>query len=172
MTFFAGTFMRHPLALAAAAAVLTHLKDEGPELQRRLNLRTTELVETLQRCAAELDAPVTISHFSSWFCVTFEPEVPYAALFYAFMRNKGIHTWEGRASFITTAHTADDLSRVVSAFTESLIDMRRAGFLPAARAVDTPPVPGARRGKRPDGRDAWFLPDPDRPGRYLEVTVA
>jgi len=35
-----------------------------------------------------------------------------------------------------------------------------------------PPVPGARRGKRPDGREGWFLPDPDRPGRYLEVSLA
>ena len=33
MTFFAGTFVRHPLALAAAKAVLHHLKDAGPELQ-------------------------------------------------------------------------------------------------------------------------------------------
>ena len=35
VTFFAGTFVRHPLALAAAAAVLKRLKQEGPQLQRR-----------------------------------------------------------------------------------------------------------------------------------------
>src|SRR5262249_17254307 len=37
VTFFAGTFVRHPLALASARAVLEHLKREGPELQERLN---------------------------------------------------------------------------------------------------------------------------------------
>ncbi len=32
VTFFAGTFVRHPLALAAAHAVLKHLKQEGPRV--------------------------------------------------------------------------------------------------------------------------------------------
>src|SRR5579883_2970636 len=36
VTFFAGTFVRHPLALAAARATLLHLKAEGPALQERL----------------------------------------------------------------------------------------------------------------------------------------
>ena len=34
VTFFAGTFVRHPLALAAANAVLERLRQGGPELQR------------------------------------------------------------------------------------------------------------------------------------------
>jgi hypothetical protein len=34
VTFFAGTFVRHPLALAAARAVLERLRQEGPEMQR------------------------------------------------------------------------------------------------------------------------------------------
>ena len=33
VTYFAGTFVRHPLALAAAHAVLLHLKKEGGKLQ-------------------------------------------------------------------------------------------------------------------------------------------
>src|SRR6202041_3316764 len=32
VTFFAGTFVRHPLVLAAALAVLKHLKAAGPAL--------------------------------------------------------------------------------------------------------------------------------------------
>ncbi|MGH6951625.1 MAG: aminotransferase class III-fold pyridoxal phosphate-dependent enzyme, partial [Vitreimonas sp.] len=43
-TFFAGTFVRHPLALAAAKAVLLHLKQHGPALQEALAARTQELV--------------------------------------------------------------------------------------------------------------------------------
>jgi hypothetical protein len=60
---------------------------------------------------------------------------------------------------------------VVDVFTETLVEMQQAGFLPAPESAG-PPVPGARRGKRPDGREGWFLPDPDRPGRYLEVSTA
>jgi glutamate-1-semialdehyde aminotransferase len=35
VTFFTGTFVRHPLTLAATAAVLKHLKAAGPSLQER-----------------------------------------------------------------------------------------------------------------------------------------
>ena len=34
-TFFAGTFVRHPLALAAAKASLVHLRDAGPDIANR-----------------------------------------------------------------------------------------------------------------------------------------
>ena len=47
VTFFAGTFVRHPVAMAAARAVLTHLQAAGPSLQEGLNARTTELVAKL-----------------------------------------------------------------------------------------------------------------------------
>ena len=39
VTYFAGTFVRHPLALAAAKAALEHLKARGPELQTQLNVQ-------------------------------------------------------------------------------------------------------------------------------------
>lgn len=167
VTFFAGTFVRHPLALAAAHAVLTYLKSEGPELQRRLNLRTTQLVETLTGVAADLSAPVRITHFSSWFCLNFSPELPFASLFYAYLRAHGIHLWEGRCGFITTAHTDADLERVVDAFRASIVEMQAGNFLPGGE--EQPPMAGARKGRDPSGRKAWFVPDPDRPGKYLQV---
>ena len=48
MTFFAGTFVRHPLALAAANAVLKRLKQSGPDLQNRLNTRTARVGRYLE----------------------------------------------------------------------------------------------------------------------------
>ncbi|MDF5715348.1 MAG: aminotransferase class III-fold pyridoxal phosphate-dependent enzyme [Rhizonema sp. NSF051] len=42
-TFFAGTFNKHPLALATARAVLKHLKNQGLALQEQLNQRTAQL---------------------------------------------------------------------------------------------------------------------------------
>jgi acyl transferase domain-containing protein/glutamate-1-semialdehyde aminotransferase len=169
VTFFAGTFVRHPLALAAAHAVLQHLRREGPELQERLNRRTTELVDAMARVGSELGAPVRITHFSSWFCFAFPSDVTCAGLFYAYMRDRGIHIWEGRAGFITTAHSDADLERVVAAFRDSIAEMQEAGFLP--RIAAEPPAPGARKGRDAAGNDAWFVPDPDRPGKYLQVLV-
>jgi glutamate-1-semialdehyde aminotransferase len=40
VTFYAGTFMRHPLAMAAVRASLLHLKESGPNLQTDLAAKT------------------------------------------------------------------------------------------------------------------------------------
>jgi acyl transferase domain-containing protein len=166
VTFFAGTFVRHPLALAAARAVLERLSQEGPELQRTLNIRTTQFVNELNAHAESVGAPLRVTHFASWFCFNFPPDVPYASLFYAYMRDRGFHVWEGRAGFLTTAHTDEDLARIVVAFKETLAEMQAADFLPGGAE---PPVPGARRGHDAEGHEAWFVPDPARPGKYLQV---
>ena len=47
VTYFAGTFVRHPLALAATKATPAHLQAQGPELQAALTARTTGMVERL-----------------------------------------------------------------------------------------------------------------------------
>ena len=51
VTYFAGTFVRHPLALAAAHAALEHMRDAGPALQDRLNARTPAMVGRDQRAS-------------------------------------------------------------------------------------------------------------------------
>ncbi len=167
VTFFAGTFVRHPLALAAAHAVLTHLKSEGPELQRRLNLRTTQLVEALTRQVAALAAPFRITHFSSWLWLNLPAELPFASLLYPCMRARGVHLLEGRPVFITTAHSDADLERVVHGFRDSIIELQAGDFLPGGE--EQPPVPGARRGRDLSGKQAWFVSDPKHPRKYLQV---
>lgn len=162
VTFFAGTFVRHPLALAAARAVLLRLKQEGPELQRGLNLRTTAFVEGLRECAAELDAPVQINHFTSWFCITFPADLPLATVFFTSMREKGVHIWDGRPCFLTLAHSDADLEHVATAFRDTLQEMQACDFLPG-RATS------ARKGRDASGKEAWFVPDPERPGKYMQV---
>jgi hypothetical protein len=50
--------------------------------------------------------------------------------------------------------------------------MQQGGFLPGESPrefASTPPRPGARLGKDRDGNSAWFVPDPDRPCKYLQV---
>ena len=44
VTYFAGTFVRHPLALAATKATLAHLQAQGPELQAALTARLSEVL--------------------------------------------------------------------------------------------------------------------------------
>ena len=119
-TFFAGTFVRHPLALAAADAVLARFEADGGALQRDLNRKTTAFVERLHAIAEDAGVPVRLNHFSSWFMVDLPRNAPLASLFYAYMRHHGVQIWEGRPGFLTLGHTDDDLDRVAEAFARTL----------------------------------------------------
>jgi hypothetical protein len=75
---------------------------------------------------------VRITHFSSWLYVDFPSDVPFSGLFYAMMRDRGVHIWEGRCWFLTTAHTDADLDFVFRAFVDTISEMQAADLLPAA----------------------------------------
>src|SRR5262249_58506857 len=81
VTFFAGTFVRHPLALAAARAVLERLRQEGPELQRGLNLRTAQFLKRLNSIAEEAGAPGRPRHFAPWVMFEGPHDAPLASPF-------------------------------------------------------------------------------------------
>ena len=67
VTFFAGTFVRHPLVLAAVWAVLNHVKERGPVLQEAIAGRTAQLVEKLRGLFFEFGIKAKIELFSSFF---------------------------------------------------------------------------------------------------------
>ena len=130
VTFFAGTCVRHPLALAAAKAVLQHLKQSGPELQKQLADRTGKLASELRALINEFQAPYQLAQFSSLMTLTFPPDQKLAGLLFYLLRERGILIWENRNFVMTTAHTEEDLAKLVTAFRESLADMCSGGFLP------------------------------------------
>ncbi|KJV30439.1 aminotransferase class III-fold pyridoxal phosphate-dependent enzyme, partial [Luteibacter yeojuensis] len=177
VTYFAGTFVRHPLALAAAHAVLTHLQQQGADLQATLNAKVTAMAEDLNAFCASVGAPVKVVHFASVWKTTFTEDHPMQELLFAMMRSRGIHILDNFPCFFTTAHREEDFAAIANAFRESILEMQEAEFLPRqqrdATAFDpnSPPVPGARLGKDPDGQPAWFVPNPDAPGKYLRVTA-
>ena len=130
VTFFAGTYIRHPLTMAASWAILNHLKREGGGLQKRLNERTAAMVAELNRFFAESGVPMRLDVFSSWFYPHFDEDIKYASLLYFHLRDKGIHVWEGRPCFLSTAHTDDDVDFIMRAFKESVREMQAGGFFP------------------------------------------
>ena len=135
VTFFAGTFVRHPLTMAAARAALTHLQEAGPSLQESLNDKAAALTGDLRALFAEYGFPSHIEHFSSWFFFSSPMESRLARLVYYHLREQGIHLQEGFPCFLTTAHTDADLAQVRSAF--------RTAF-EAMRAGDALHVPGTQ----------------------------
>ena len=126
VTFLAGTFVRHPLALAAAKAVLLHLKEQGPDLQQRLTQRTEKLASQMRAILDEFQAPYQVTQFSSLIQLTYPVEQKNAGLLFYLLRERGIHIWDNRAFVMTTAHDDEDLSRLTHALRESLAEMRAA----------------------------------------------
>ncbi len=194
VTFFAGTFVRHPMALAAAAAVLQKLKEGGPELQRSLADKVNKFATHLNQHFDRVKAPIKIAHFSSLFYVNYPHELPYANLLFYLMREKGVHVWDHRPCFFTLAHTDEEIEVIIRAFKDSVSELQAAEFLPSGasqsmqksdsnsdgrikldshserlRQRNQPPKPGARLGRDPDGKPAWYGPDPNSPGKYLKI---
>lgn len=126
-TFLAGTFCKHPLALAAAYAVLEELQARGPSLQEELNRRTATLAAALNTFFAEENLPIQVVYFGSLFRFAFTGNMDL--LFYHLLE-KGIYIWEGRNCFLSTAHTDDDMAYLIQAVKESIAEMRAGGFFP------------------------------------------
>ncbi|MGA9422426.1 MAG: aminotransferase class III-fold pyridoxal phosphate-dependent enzyme, partial [Rhodanobacteraceae bacterium] len=176
VTYFAGTFVRHPLALAAAKAVLEHLKSSGPSLQERLNARTATLAAELNGFCREVGAPVAVTHFASVWKINFLEDHVLQDLLFAMMRSRGIHLLDNFPCFFTTAHAEADFVAIAEAFKASVAELQASDFLPRRRNIAAvsfdaakPPVPGARLGKDSAGKPAWFIANPDSPGKYIKV---
>ncbi len=176
VTYFAGTFVRHPLALAAARAVLEHLKTHGISLQDKLTARTSAFVKELNAFFEEVGAPIQVKNFSSVWKTNFLEDHPMQELLFAMMRSRGIHILDNFPCFFTTAHTEEDFAAIASAYKESVRELQEADFLPRRAPIarvlfdaSKPPVPGARLGRDADGKPAWFVPHPETKGKFLRV---
>jgi len=192
VTYFAGTFVRHPLTLAAAKASLEYLKRGGPKLQRELNAKTDKFVAELNAMFDREQAPFTVKNFGSLFKITYPQDFTHGELLFYSLREKGIHIWDHRPCFLTLAHSDADIAFAKEAFKNSIAELQSAGFLAAPSGVtvkvlefnkngntngsksstafaNNSPVPGAKLGRDPNGNPAWYIADPERPGKHLQV---
>ncbi len=176
VTYFAGTFVRHPLALAAAKAVLEHLKKQGPALQERLTARTTAMADEINAYCSEVGAPIAIKQYASVWKTAFTEDHPLQDLLFAMMRSRGVHILDNFPCFMTTAHSEVDFQHITKAFKDSVTELQEAEFLPRRSATSrtvmdasNPPLPDARLGRDADGRPCWFVPNPGQPGKFLKV---
>jgi amino acid adenylation domain-containing protein len=129
VTFFAGTFVRHPLTMAAAHATLTHLKESGASLQESLNAKSAALVNDLRALFAEYSFPSPMESYASWFFFPSPMESRLARLIYYHLREQGIHLQEGFPCFLSTAHSDADLAEVRSCFRKALEAMHAGDAL-------------------------------------------
>ncbi len=187
VTYFAGTFVRHPLVMAAMKEVLLYLKREGKPLFEKLNAKTKRLVDEVNAHSKKINSPFKLVSFGSLFKVKWETEPAYTELLFALMRYKGVHIMDGFPCFLTLAFTDADVDFVISKYKEALSELVEIGFIEkntiqkvhqeikptngSETTQNLPPVPGAKLGKDANGKPGWFVPDPERPGKYKQVKV-
>jgi glutamate-1-semialdehyde aminotransferase len=189
VTYFAGTFVRHPLTMAAMKASLLYMKNEGPALQERLNTVTEDMVARVNGLFDKYQLPYRWVNFGSAFKTKYDESVNYTELFFMLMRYHGVHVLDF-PHFITTAHTGrhrvhhqhrgEDLQGVArkrlhagahlsDRLREQRIERHVRKLSERVISAMEPPVPGARIGRTTKGEPAWFVPDPKRAGKYLMV---
>ncbi|MBP6697938.1 MAG: aminotransferase class III-fold pyridoxal phosphate-dependent enzyme, partial [Flavobacteriales bacterium] len=188
VTYFAGTFVRHPLTMAAMKASLVFMKEQGPALQERLNTMTEDMVARVNGLFDDHQLPYRWVNFGSAFKTKYDESVNYTELFFMLMRYHGVHVLDF-PHFITTAHTEQDIEFIISTVEKVCLELRESGFMPERtypiqvvnsslngharkpserlQLAAEPPVQGARLGRTPKGDAAWFVPDPERAGKYL-----
>ncbi|MFK7802578.1 MAG: amino acid adenylation domain-containing protein [Anaerolineae bacterium] len=131
LTFFAGTFVRHPMALAAAKAVLTFLMERGPSLQEWMNERTTRFAEDMNGFFEDQGVPIKINHYSSWFRVEVPTDYAYPDLIFYSLLEKGVYVFTfAQNCFFSIAHTDEDIEFIKQAFKDTVVDLQKGGFLP------------------------------------------
>ncbi len=170
VTYFAGTFVRHPLALASTKASLLEMKAQGPQLQDDVAAKAERLAIELTLFFREKNLPLEIVYYRSLWKLKLTKEVPYAELFFIMMRHKGFHIWDGFPCYMTTAFTEEDLTKLINACKECVSELIEVGIFESyeeehsleedrkisVKDLNTPPVVGARLGMDENGNPAWY----------------
>jgi glutamate-1-semialdehyde aminotransferase len=184
VTFFAGTFVRQPFAIAGCHATLNILKREGPQLQRRVNTMTEGFTSRIGALFDNYELPFEIPRFTSVMYLRNRDKSELGSLLWYYLRHYGVFALEGFPTYLTASHTADDIDQLVERFRLAIERMIADGMLYSRKALEkpgsgtdagsvisvAPPVPGARLGKDPRGNPAWYAPDPERPGAYVQIS--
>lgn len=160
-TFFAGTFCKHPLTMAACKAALTHLRDHGAEELARVNRLTADFARRVNDYFEAEEVPLKVAHFSSLY--RYETVVPRDMghlsltlnLFFKLMVFHGVYVWERRTAFFSLAHTKEHQDRIFEVIRASVEALRAGGF-DFRRSTSTAPrglPPGTRRDAAPEPLD-------------------
>ncbi|EDP94600.1 Amino acid adenylation, partial [Kordia algicida OT-1] len=143
-----GTHSQNPLKVASAYATMKQIKKELEKREDKcskscnfhshtcqnmyckLNTRTMRMVEELNQYFVEHNLPITIDFFGSLFRFRYIDSYwgITEALMFLLMRMNGVETNIQGNCFITTAHTDEDIRKVIEAVKKSLQTLIKEGF--------------------------------------------
>ncbi len=124
-TFAGGTFCHHPLAMAAARAVLLKIREEADTIYPLINQRTKRLADELNAFFQEENVPAEIVYCGSLFRFVLKGNME---MFYYHLLDKGIYIWEGRNCFLSASHTDEDMDRIIKGVKDSCLAMKHVFF--------------------------------------------
>lgn len=128
VTFFAGTFVRHPLSIAAAHASLKYIIQEGPALQQRISDKAAKFSEQVNDIFKKYEVNIELPRFTSQMYLRNNDHAELANLLGFHLRYRGVHIVEGFPCYMTDAHTEEDLEHLVKAFSDSVEAMVEDGI--------------------------------------------
>ncbi|MFI2782688.1 MupA/Atu3671 family FMN-dependent luciferase-like monooxygenase [Streptomyces sp. ALB3] len=126
LTYTAGTYVKHPLSVAAANAVMSELIERGPDFLARLNERGDLLRGRIDTVLRDADAGVRVIGRGSAFRFVRANSTSFAFIgsdFHQFRRNliaEGVYITETGLSYVSDAHTDDVLDEIVGAVTRAV----------------------------------------------------
>lgn len=122
-----GTHNKHPVALAAAAAVLTHI-EHNPQLFAATRLHMHQLADRINVWFESHAVPLRLTYFGTQFKFeNFAPALELELFFYLLLE-QGIYTWELHVANLSTAHTQEDADRLFAAIVQAVHALRAGGF--------------------------------------------
>lgn len=138
-TFFAGTFVRHPFAMAAANAVLDRIIADNGAMQAAANARCAEFAADMNAFFEAEAVPLRIRHFSSWFRIDFPQDLPYVNLLWFHMLVEGIYVRESAQKFFfSVTHTDADVQRLKQVIRSGVQALKAVGFVTTVTGAPVP----------------------------------
>ncbi len=175
VTFFAGTFVRHPLAMASVKAMLEFFKSQPSHFWNQVNAKGDQLAGTIDSFFKANHIPIEMPNCGSLMFVRMGEDQKYGNLFFYHLREKGIFILEGFPSYLTAAHSENDIEYIINAFKESALEMQSGGFFTPNNEVK--PFDGATLFGPPaelnheDTFDRQFSCAPISPKKAAQLTV-
>ncbi len=119
VTFFAGTFIRHPLTIKATHETVKYLLKHGAEVYERVNRNADWLCQRINNLFTAYGIDIEVPHCNSQIFVRVNEPHPLAGLLFYHLRLRGIYLQEGFPCYLTDAHEQHDLEAIVDAFTQA-----------------------------------------------------
>ncbi|MFX0544540.1 amino acid adenylation domain-containing protein [Roseovarius sp. S1116L3] len=135
VTFFAGTFVRHPLAMASLKAMLTYFKSQPDFFWKTVAAKGDRVAGTLDKWFADNDFPFQMPNCGSLMYLRIGEDQKFGALLGAHLRDRGVFMLEGFPSYMTASHDDEDMDHIIAAMQDSALELRSAGMLTGREAV-------------------------------------